>query len=129
MSIPHEHQVAFLKELIEQAKKNLYSWSQIPSDSIAASHTFPNEDLDKNGVFSYTFPHGIEGHFIVAINVDGCVKAAVGVTYDLMQQLDNSDKEISLLLTRLFYLIFDCGASARRIIERFLALRSQETEQ
>lgn len=121
MKIPNEKQVAFLNKVISETQTNPGSWNRVMSDSIAATHVFPNYELDSEGVFSYIFPDKLRnGQFWIALCNDGKVRGAIGTDTDFMEPLDSGNKEIAVLLTRLFYMLFDRSPNAGKLIDDFL---------
>lgn len=122
MKISREKQIAFLERIIADTQSHSGAWNRMMSDCIAASNVFPNEHLDAEGVFSYMFPHELRGQFWIAMCKNGKVKGAIGTETTQMEYFDTSDEEISILLTRLFYLLFDSRANANKLIDEFLSL-------
>lgn len=121
MKIPREKQIAFLEKILSDTQSNLGGWNRVMSDSIAASNVFPNDQLDAEGVFSYMFPRKLRGEFWIAMCKNGKVKGAIGTETTQMEYFDVTDEKISLLLTRLFYLVFDCKPNANKLIDDFLS--------
>lgn len=122
MKISREKQVAFLEKIIADTQSNSGVWNRMMSNCIAASNVFPNDRLDAEGVFSYMFPLELRGEFWIAMCKNGKVKGAIGTETTQMEYFDTSDEKISILLTRLFYLLFDSRENANKLIDEFLSL-------
>lgn len=122
MKIPLEKQVAFLEKVIPDTRFNSGAWQQQNSDSVAACEVFRGISLDREGVFSYTFPQDLKGEFWVAMGCDEGVLGAIGTDYRHMEWFDHSNETIKVLLTRLFYLLFDRRPNANKLIDAYLGL-------
>lgn len=87
----------------------------------AASDAFPGIPLDAEGVFSCDFTSKLNGELWIAMGQDGRVRGAIGSETRNMEHFSYKDTEISVLLTRLFYLLFDARPSANKLIDAFLS--------
>jgi len=94
MRIPRQKQIDFLTQMIVITKENPSAWSR-------TSYDFYNTGIA-------LFP----GH-----HPDG----GIGENISRMELFDSSDEEISVLLMRLFYLLFDKAPHANKLIDNFLA--------
>ncbi len=121
MNIPISKQINFLERIISDTKSCRVCWSAIPYNSIAAQQTFPFVELDQEGVFSCSFPRDLDGCFLIAATTGGSVLGAIGTSYDQMMPFTTKNDQVSVLLSRLFNLIFAERPSANKIIDNYLA--------
>lgn len=128
MRMPLDKQIAFLEKVLAETQKNPATWNQCMSDCIAANRVFRGLELDREGVFSYIFPHGMRGEFWIAKEKDGSILGALGSDTDRMEWFDHQDESVKVLLTRLFYLNFDRRPNANKILDVFLNLGENEEE-
>lgn len=126
MKIPREKQISFLEKAISDTRDRRLLWNRPMSDCVAASYAFPGIVLDSEGVFSCIFPSKIKGEFWIAMCQDGRVRGAIGTETSHMEHFSYKDAEIGVLLTRLFYLLFDERPSANKLIDSFLAQEPQQ---
>jgi len=121
MKIPLGKQVKFLKKMLSDTMRHgTGCWDRQMPDSVATLKVFGDVPLDREGIFSYRFP--VEGSFWLAMGKNGRAMGAIGIDYGQMEPFDNNNEEIRTLLTRLFYLLFDCRPNANKIIDEFLSL-------
>lgn len=121
MNIPISKQISFLEKIISDTKSNKVYWDPIPYNSIAAQQTFPFAELDQEGVFSCGFPRNLDGFFLIAATTGGNVLGAIGTSYEHMMPFATKNDQVSVLLFRLFNLIFAERPSANQIIDNYLA--------
>lgn len=121
MKISREKQISFLQKAISDTMQGHMHWDRVMSNCAAASNTFPNVPLDAEGVFSCEHFSGLKGEFWIAMGLDGRVRGAIGSETYTMEHFNYKDEEIGVLLTRLFYLLFDARSSANKLIDSFLA--------
>lgn len=121
MNIPINKQINFLERIIADTKSNKVYWDPISYNSVAAQQTFPFVELDPEGVFSCGFPRDLDGCFLLAATTSGNVCGAIGTDYNHMMPFTTENDQVSVLLSRLFNLIFAERPSANKIIDNYLA--------
>lgn len=126
MKIPREKQISFLQKVISDTMNGKMLWSRMISNCIAASNVFSDIPLDAEGVFSCRFDAPTEGELWIAMGQDGQVRGAIGIETNHMEHFSHANEEISVLLTRLFYLLFDARPSANQLIDAFLSQDSPQ---
>ena len=121
MRIPRQKQIDFLTQMIVITKENPSAWSRTSYDFYNTGIAlFPGHHPDSEGIFTYTFPNE-DGMFLIARCIDGYVYGGIGENISRMELFDSSDEEISVLLMRLFYLLFDKAPHANKLLDNFLA--------
>ncbi len=121
MKIPREKQISFLEKVISDTASGHLPWNRQMAGCFAASDAFPGIPLDAEGVFSCDFTSKLNGELWIAMGQDGRVRGAIGSETRNMEHFSYKDTEISVLLTRLFYLLFDARPSANKLIDAFLS--------
>lgn len=121
MKVSREKQISFLQKAISDTMQGHMKWDRAMADSSAASNAFHHVPLDPEGVFCCQCFSALSGEFWIAMGQDGRVRGAIGPEMCAMEHFDRGDEEISVLLTRLFYLLFDASPSANKLIDSFLA--------
>lgn len=126
MKVPREKQVSFLQKAISDTMNGYMSWIRKTSNSIDASHVFYDVQLDQEGIYVCRLPSELNGQLWIAMGLDGRVRGAVGYAMDSMEYFSYKDTEIGVLLTRLFYLLYDAHPNINNLIDSFLAQEHQQ---
>ena len=122
MTISHAKQVAFLEKLISNVSISDSAWHKVSADSSAAHTVFKNEQLDREGIYSFYIPPSYKGEFWLARCQNGTVLGAIGSDMYTMEPFDSADAKIGFLLTKLFYRLFSQSPCAEQLVEDFLSI-------
>ena len=120
MKITIEKQIAFLQKVLRETEANPHIWQRFPSNNVTVAEVFPDDELDSEGAFLFTDPK-MKGEFWIAMCTNGRTKGAIGSSKDHMEFFDENSAEVKLLLTRIFYSVFDVWPSASKLIDSYLA--------
>lgn len=120
MKIDEQKQVAFLKKILDKTINKELIWNPEIYNCQAAANLFPYYKLDSEGVFSCTFSNKLEGELWIALCDDGLVHGAITSGYNHMEYFDTTNKEVSILLARIFYSLLDNALYANKLIDDYL---------
>lgn len=126
MKILREKQISFLQKAISDTMQGHMNWDRAMSNYIDGLSAFQNVPLDPEGVFYCQYFSTLGGEFWIAMGQDGRVRGVIGSEICAMENFDREDEEIGVLLTRLFYLLFDARPSANKLIDYYLAQEHQQ---
>ena len=119
MRIEHAKQVAFLEKVLNATKQDIILWERVSSHNNTVHAAFPYDKLDSEGAFRFK-DEKFKGVFWIAMRLDGRVIGVIGQNENYLINYDDDDAKIGLLLTRIYFMIFDYYPSAEKVIDAYL---------